>query len=65
MIYTVSVLIMIRSIYRVIGFVEGQEGYLMTHEWTLYICDANIEICGDPPVWVDQFNQSSYELINY
>lgn len=38
--YFVSLLIMARSIFRVIGYAMGQNGYPLTHEWTLYVFDA-------------------------
>lgn len=40
MLYGVSLLIMVRSIFRVIEFAVGKEGYLLQNEWTLYIFDA-------------------------
>lgn len=40
MLYTVSALIMVRSIFRVAEFVTGQGGYPLTHEWTLYVFDS-------------------------
>ncbi|KAI5926027.1 RTA1 like protein-domain-containing protein [Camillea tinctor] len=40
MLYLVSVLIMVRSIFRVFEFVLGEDGYPMQHEWTLYVFDA-------------------------
>lgn len=40
MLYGVSILILIRSVIRVIEYVGGQDGYLLTHEWTLYVFDA-------------------------
>ncbi|KAM0322762.1 hypothetical protein ACHAQA_009353 [Verticillium albo-atrum] len=40
MLYAVSGLIMIRSIFRVIEYAMGNDGYLLSHEWTLYIFDA-------------------------
>ena len=40
MLYAVSALIMLRSIFRVIEFVMGAEGYLLGHEWPLYIFDT-------------------------
>lgn len=40
MLYAVSVLIMIRSIFRVIEFAQGQAGYSLSHEWTMYIFDS-------------------------
>ncbi|OAA63080.1 RTA1 like protein [Cordyceps fumosorosea ARSEF 2679] len=40
MMYVVSVLIMVRSVFRVVEYVMGKGGYLLTHEWTLYVFDA-------------------------
>jgi hypothetical protein len=40
MLYAVSALIMVRSIFRVAEFVTGQGGYPLTHEWTLYVFDS-------------------------
>ncbi|QKX61709.1 uncharacterized protein TRUGW13939_08864 [Talaromyces rugulosus] len=40
--YTVSVLIMVRSIYRVIEYVQGTSGVLQEHEYFLYILDATL-----------------------
>lgn len=40
MLYAVSVLIMIRSIFRIIEYVLGNDGYPLTHEWTLYVFDS-------------------------
>lgn len=40
MLYTVSVLIMVRSVFRVIEYVLGADGYLMRHEWPPYVYDA-------------------------
>ncbi|KAH6677697.1 RTA1 like protein [Halenospora varia] len=40
MLYLVSLLIMIRSIFRVIEFVMGYDGYPLKHEWTLYVFDS-------------------------
>ncbi|KAH8662390.1 RTA1 like protein-domain-containing protein [Xylariales sp. PMI_506] len=42
MIYCVSLLIMVRSVYRVCEFVLGNSGYLMTHEWSLYVFDSSM-----------------------
>lgn len=38
--YLSSVLILIRSIYRVIEFAQGNSGYVISHEVFLYIFDA-------------------------
>jgi hypothetical protein len=40
MLYAVSGLIMIRSIFRVVEYVMGNDGYPLSHEWTLYIFDS-------------------------
>jgi hypothetical protein len=40
MLYAVSGLIMIRSIFRLVEYGEGMDGYLMSHEWTAYLFDA-------------------------
>jgi tellurite resistance protein TehA-like permease len=38
--YAISGLVLARSIFRVVEYVMGNEGYPLTHEWTLYIFDA-------------------------
>jgi hypothetical protein len=38
--YTGSALIMIRSIFRVVEYLMGNAGYLMSHEVFLYVFDA-------------------------
>ena len=40
MLYTVSLLILVRSIFRVIEYIQGNAGYLLRHEIFLYIFDA-------------------------
>ncbi|KFZ08875.1 hypothetical protein V502_09078 [Pseudogymnoascus sp. VKM F-4520 (FW-2644)] len=40
MLYIVSALIMIRSIFRVAEYVMGNDGYLLQNEWPLYVFDA-------------------------
>ncbi|KAI1451285.1 RTA1 like protein-domain-containing protein [Annulohypoxylon moriforme] len=40
MLYTVSILILVRSVFRVIEYAMGQSGYLLKHEWTLYVFDG-------------------------
>lgn len=39
-IYGFSCLISIRSTFRVIEYLMGQDGYLLGHEWTLYLFDS-------------------------
>lgn len=38
--YFSSVLILVRSVFRVVEYLQGREGYLLTHEVFLYIFDA-------------------------
>lgn len=40
MLYAVSILIMVRSIFRVVEYIMGHDGYLLSNEWTLYVFDA-------------------------
>ncbi|KAH7123153.1 RTA1 like protein-domain-containing protein [Dactylonectria macrodidyma] len=40
MLYVVSAFIMIRSIFRVIEYIMGNDGYPLRNEWTLYVFDA-------------------------
>lgn len=38
--YTTSVLIFVRSLFRTVEYAEGNAGYLISHEIFLYIFDA-------------------------
>ena len=38
--YVVSLLIMLRNLFRVIEYASGEHGYLLTHEWPMYLFDA-------------------------
>ena len=40
MLYAVSVLILVRSIFRIIEYAFGNNGYPLKHEWTLYCFDS-------------------------
>ena len=40
MLYSVSALIMVRSVFRVVEYIMGHDGYLLQNEWTLYVFDA-------------------------
>lgn len=40
MMYAASAFIMVRSVFRVIEYVMGKDGYPLQHEWTLYVFDA-------------------------
>lgn len=44
LLYTTSTLITARNIYRVLEYGFGQDGYLIGHEWTLYVFDAGLMI---------------------
>lgn len=38
--YSASLLILIRSTFRVVEFIQGNDGYILGHEWFLYVFDA-------------------------
>ena len=38
--YGISALIIVRSIFRIVEYVMGNGGYPLRHEWTLYVFDA-------------------------
>ncbi|KAK9371773.1 RTA1 like protein-domain-containing protein [Lipomyces chichibuensis] len=38
--YAASILILIRSLFRVIEYIEGNDGFLLRHEYFLYVFDA-------------------------
>ncbi|KAH7342520.1 RTA1 like protein-domain-containing protein [Rhexocercosporidium sp. MPI-PUGE-AT-0058] len=40
MIYVASAFIFGRSVFRVVEYMQGHDGYSLTHEWTLYTFDA-------------------------
>ena len=40
MFYSASALIMVRSVFRVVEYVEGNNGYIMRREALLYVFDA-------------------------
>lgn len=44
MLYYTSVLIMIRSIFRPVEYIMGNDGYLLRHEWTMYVFDVVLMI---------------------
>lgn len=48
--YAVSALIMVRSIFRVIEYAMGQKGYLLSHEWTMYVFDS-VLMLGVMVIW--------------
>jgi hypothetical protein len=38
--YAASILILVRSVFRVVEFIQGNDGYIFGHEWFLYIFDS-------------------------
>lgn len=40
--HAVSLLILIRSLFRVAEYIQGNDGYSLTHEWTLYVFDSTL-----------------------
>ncbi|KAF4546735.1 RTA-like protein [Lasiodiplodia theobromae] len=40
--YVASVLIMVRSVFRVVEYIQGSDGYLMSKEMFIYIFDASL-----------------------
>ncbi|KAK4864379.1 hypothetical protein LT330_009906 [Penicillium expansum] len=42
--YAVSALILVRSIFRVVEYAAGNDGYPLTHEWMLYVFDSVLMI---------------------
>lgn len=38
--YVMSVLVLIRSVFRVVEYSMGYDGYALAHEWTLYVFDS-------------------------
>ena len=40
MLYACSALIMVRSVFRVIEYVMGTDGYLLSNEWPMYVFDG-------------------------
>jgi hypothetical protein len=40
MLYVTSILIMLRNVFRVIEYGTGRDGYLLEHEWPVYVLDG-------------------------
>lgn len=38
--YTISGLVLVRSIFRVVEYAMGNDGYPLSNEWTLYVFDS-------------------------
>jgi len=42
--YTISLFIAMRNVYRAIEYALGNSGYLIKHEWALYVFDATLMV---------------------
>lgn len=42
--YLTSLLILVRCIYRLIEYSQGTDGYLISHEWCMYVFDCLLMI---------------------
>ncbi|MCJ1439400.1 hypothetical protein MMC27_008794 [Xylographa pallens] len=42
MLYATSLAILVRNIYRMAGFIMGQDGYLLSNEWPAYVLDGTL-----------------------
>ena len=42
MLYLVSALIFIRSVYRLVEYAQGNSGSIMSNEWTFYVFDSTL-----------------------
>ncbi|CDK25985.1 unnamed protein product [Kuraishia capsulata CBS 1993] len=40
--FAVSMLILVRSVYRVVEFIQGFSGYISSHEWYLFVFDSSL-----------------------
>lgn len=45
MMYTVSAFIMARSIFRTVEYIQGKEGYILNHQWMLFVFDSTLMFC--------------------
>ncbi|KIW31513.1 uncharacterized protein PV07_03158 [Cladophialophora immunda] len=66
MLYTVSIFITVRNVFRVIEYAAGDDGYLLQNEWPIYVFDAFLMsivllICIK---WYDRRISSRFETIN-
>lgn len=44
MLYLTSIFVLVRNIYRIVEFMMGQHGFLLEHEWPLYVFDGSLMI---------------------
>ncbi|OHE96015.1 RTM1 protein [Colletotrichum orchidophilum] len=59
--YITSVLIWVRSVFRVVEYLEGNKGHLMTHEVYVYVFDATLMFI--VMVWMNWFHPSEIGLL--
>lgn len=59
--YVTSVLIWVRSVFRVIEYIQGNKGYLMTTEAFIYIFDATLIFI--VMVWMNWFHPSEIKML--
>ncbi|KXH36166.1 RTM1 protein [Colletotrichum nymphaeae SA-01] len=59
--YVTSVLIWVRSVFRVIEYLEGNKGHLMTNEAYVYVFDATLMFL--VMVWMNWFHPSEIGLL--
>lgn len=53
MLYAVSLLVLARCIYRVIEYIQGEDdGYLFTHEWSIYVLDCMLMVAAMTVFWL-------------
>lgn len=45
MMYTVSAFIMARSIFRTVEYIQGKDGYILNHQWMLFVFDSALMFC--------------------
>ena len=43
--YATSIMILVRSIFRFVEYLQGHDGFLLQNEWTLYVFDATLMWC--------------------
>ena len=71
MLYLTSTSIIMRNVFRVIQYAMGQDGYPLTHEWTVYVMDGTLMLFTmvafawkyPSQLYVEQNTETSFELI--
>ncbi|OQV06598.1 hypothetical protein CLAIMM_11143 [Cladophialophora immunda] len=67
MLYTVSIFITVRNVFRVIEYAAGDDGYLLQNEWPIYVFDAFLMsivllICIK---WFDAFHKDETLMVSH